>query len=109
MALAWEEPASRAVAARVAELRSNGHRLLVPSVFWLEVMNVLARRYRVEPAALLEALVELEAVGIETVEFDRPMLLLALDAGFRHGLTAYDAAYRAVADASDAQLLTGDA
>ncbi len=71
-------------------------------------MNVLGRRYRAEPPELLEALVELEAVGLETVELDRPMLLLALDAVVRHGLTAYDAAYLAVADAADARLRTGD-
>ena len=87
---------------------SEGRRLLVPSVFWLEVMNVLGRRYRADAPKLLEALVELEAVGLETVELDRPMLLLALDAVVRHGLTAYDAAYLAVADAADARLLTGD-
>jgi predicted nucleic acid-binding protein len=108
VSLSWEEPASRAVAARLCDLRAKGHRLLVPSVFWLEVMNVLGRRYRAEPPELLEALVELEAAGLETVELDRPMLLLALDAVARHGLTAYDAAYLAVADALGARLLTAD-
>jgi predicted nucleic acid-binding protein len=108
VAFAWDEPASREVAARLSALRSEGHRLLVPSVFWLEVMNVLGRRYRVEAPELLEALVELEAVGLETVELDRPMLLLALDAVVRHGLTAYDASYLAVAEVADARLLTGD-
>ena len=108
VALARDEPASREAAARLSELRSEGRRLLVPSVFWLEVMNVLGRRYRADAPKLLEALVELEAVGLETVELDRPMLLLALDAVVRHGLTAYDAAYLAVADAADARLLTGD-
>jgi predicted nucleic acid-binding protein len=108
VALAWEEPASREIGARISELRSEGHRLLIPSVFWLEVLNVLGRRYRAGPPELLEALVELEVVGLETVELDRPMLLLALDAVVRHGLTAYDAAYLAVADAADARLLTTD-
>ncbi len=37
------------------------------------------------------------------------MLLLALDAVVRHGLTAYDAAYLALAEAADADLLTADA
>ena len=106
VALARDEPASREAAARLSEFRSEGRRLLVPSVFWLEVMNVLGRRYRADAPELLEALVELEAVGLETVELDRPMLLLALDAVVRHGLTAYDAAYLAVADAADARLLT---
>ena len=109
VALARDEPASQESAARISELHSEGRRLFVPSVFWLEVINVLGRRYRAEPPQLLEALVELEAIGLETVELDRPMLLLALDAVARHGLTAYDAAYLALADAADARLLTGDA
>jgi hypothetical protein len=37
------------------------------------------------------------------------MLLLALDAMARHGLSAYDAAYLALAEAADADLLTADA
>ena len=42
-------------------------------------------------------------------DLDRPMLLLALDAVARHGLSAYDAAYLALAEAADAELLTADA
>ncbi len=37
------------------------------------------------------------------------MLLLALDAVARHGLSAYDATYLALAEAADAELLTADA
>jgi predicted nucleic acid-binding protein len=107
--LVWAEPASSRVARRVEELSGKGNRLVVPSVFWLEIVNVLGRRYHAPPQAILEAIVELEAAGLETVELDRPMLLLAIDAVVRHGLTAYDAAYLALADAVDAQLLTADA
>ena len=88
--------------------RRQGSRLLVPSLFWVEVVNVLGRRYRLTPADIVEAVVELEASGLETVELGRPMLLLAIDAVVRHGLTAYDAAYLALADAADARLLTAD-
>jgi predicted nucleic acid-binding protein len=90
-------------------LREAGNRFVVPSLFWLEIVNVLGRRYGGSPQAILEAVVELEAAGLETVEVDRPMLLLAIDAVVRHGLTAYDAAYLALADAADARLLTADA
>lgn len=92
----------------LARHRRAGAPLLVPSVMWLEVLNSLGRRHRLPPAAILEDLAELDALGMETVEMDRPMLLLALDAVARHGLTAYDAAYLALAEASDAQLLTVD-
>ena len=103
-----DEPNSLHISQRVHSLRGTGHRLVVPSVFWLEIVNVLGRRYHTPPEAILEAVVELEAAGLETVELDRPMLLLAIDAIVRHGLTAYDAAYLALADAADARLLTAD-
>lgn len=104
-----DEALSADVDARVHEAKQAGLRLLAPSLFWLEVMNVLGRRYQLQPDAVLEAMVELEAAGIETVDLDRPMLLLAMDAMARFGLTAYDAAYLALAEAADADLLTADA
>ncbi len=104
-----DEPASMEVSRLVHASRRAGRRLIVPPLFWLEVLNVLGRRYRLPPAVLLEALAELDAAGIETVDLDRPMLLLALDAVARHGLSAYDAAYLALAEAADAELLTADA
>jgi predicted nucleic acid-binding protein len=108
VAFVRDEPNSLHASRRVHGLRGTGHRLVVPSVFWLEIVNVLGRRYHAPPDAILEAVVELEAAGLETVDLDRPMLLLAIDAIVRHGLTAYDAAYLALADAADARLLTAD-
>jgi predicted nucleic acid-binding protein len=106
--LVRNELASSGISHQIHELR-EGHRLIVPFLFWLEIVNVLGRRYHAPPQAILEAVVDLESAGLETVELDRPMLLLAIDAVVRHGLTAYDAAYLALADAADAQLLTADA
>lgn len=94
---------------RLRTLKRRGGRLLVPAFFWLEIVNVLGRRYRLMPPAVLESIADLEAMALETVDIDRPMLLLALDAVARHGLTAYDAAYLALADAADARLMTADA
>ncbi len=108
ISLVRKEAISAESAATVAQHRRVGGRLLAPSVIWLEVLNSLGRRHRLPPAAILEDLAELDALGIETVELDRPMLLLALDAVARHGLTAYDGVYLALAEASDAQLLTAD-
>lgn len=108
VAFVRDEPNSLPISQKVHSLRRTGHRLVVPSVFWLELVNVVGRRYHAPPEAILEAVVELEAAGLETVELDRPMLLLAIDATVRHGLTAYDAAYLALADAADASLLTAD-
>ena len=100
----WEDARDRLRSARLPH-----GRVMVPSVFWLELLNVLARRYRLAPETILQAIAELDSLELETVDLDRPMLLLALDAVARHGLTAYDAAYLALAEWADAHLLTADA
>ena len=83
--------------------------MLVPPIFWLEIVNVLARRYRYPPAAIVEAVFELEQVGLATADVGRPGVLATIDAVARLGLTAYDAAYLVLAESADAQLLTADA
>jgi predicted nucleic acid-binding protein len=88
--------------------RSGGHQIVVPPHFWLEVINALSGRGRWTGAAVLEALVELERLGMTTVRLDRPLVLLALDLVERHGLISYDAAYLALAIQRDARLLTLD-
>jgi predicted nucleic acid-binding protein len=82
--------------------------LLVPPVFWLEIVNVLARRYRYQPPAIVEAVYELEQVGLSTAEVGRPGVLAVIDAVGRFGLTAYDAAYLVLAESWDVPLLTAD-
>jgi predicted nucleic acid-binding protein len=103
------EAASAEVSQTLLGMRQAGRRFLVPPLFWLEVLNVLTRRYRYEPHQALEALAELDAAGLETIELDRPMLLLALDVVAKYGLSAYDAACVALAETADADLLTADA
>ncbi|MEO8639512.1 MAG: type II toxin-antitoxin system VapC family toxin [Chloroflexota bacterium] len=95
----------------VVELRERsaaGGQLLVPAFFWLELVNVLIRRYRQRPGVVLEAIVDLENLRLESVALDRPQLLLTIDAMERGGLSAYDAAYLALAESASAQLLTTD-
>jgi predicted nucleic acid-binding protein len=81
----------------------------VPTLFWLEVVNVLAFRYRYAPAAIVEAVYELEQVGVITAEVGRPGVLAVIDAIGRRGITAYDAACLVLAESTDAMLLTADA
>jgi predicted nucleic acid-binding protein len=107
--LVRDDALSMEASQRLHEAKHEGRPLLAPTLLWLELMNVLTRHYRLGPDAVLEAMVELESGGVETIELDRPMLLLALDAVARFGLTAYDTAYIALADAADADLLTADA
>ena len=109
LALVLREPSAGRVTAALSRAQAANANLLVPSLLWLEVINALGRGRHLPPPRMLEALAELDALELETVDLDMPMLLLALDAVARHGLTAYDAAYLALADWADADLLTADA
>ena len=79
--------------------------VLVPSLLWLELLNVAARRLRWSREQL-EALAErLGALGFAVVEPE----LERVARWAAQGLTAYDAAYLAVAEQTGAQLITDDA
>lgn len=108
IAIVRREPGRQVALDLLRRRRQAGRRLLAPTLFWLELLNVLGMRYRLRPDAILEAVAELEAAAIETIDLDRPMLLLALDTMGRWQLSAYDAAYLAVAESYDGELLTAD-
>jgi hypothetical protein len=57
---------------------------------------------------VIEAIWETDELGIDTVPMDRPLLLVTIDLQARFGLSAYDAAYLALAETEDARLLTLD-
>lgn len=108
LAISLQEPTSERAEFILRERSLAGGALLVPAIFWLEVVNVLVRRHHQPPGLVLEEIVDLEGLGLESVELDRPQLLLTIDVVARHGLSAYDAAYLALAESADAQLLTAD-
>ena len=82
--------------------------LVVPSSFWTEIVNVLTKRHRQSGFEVIEALYELDALTIRSVEVDRPLLLDGLDLVERFGLTIHDAIYLALARSIRAQLATFD-
>jgi predicted nucleic acid-binding protein len=105
LGIVLREPGAQAARIRLVE---SAGRLLVPDHFWLEITNVLVRRYGRSVERVVSALRDLDELGLETVSPDRPAVLLGLDLMARHGLTAYDAAYLALAEIEDGALLTLD-
>lgn len=92
----------------VVNWREAATELVVPSHFWLEVTNALVRRHAQPPAEVVADFVNLDELGLTTVEPDRPQLLLALDHMVRSRLTAYDAIYLALALSINGRLATLD-
>ena len=104
----WFKPEDEA---RVAEARSLRReyeagtlRLSAPYLLPFEVLNALARRWR-WPAAELRAAAS--ALADLIVDYTQPDLL-AVTAWIGRGLSAYDAAYVAVAEQEGAPLVTAD-
>jgi predicted nucleic acid-binding protein len=99
--------AGHAGAARALRSAYEAGRLKVfaPRLLLLEVLNVIGRRWRWEASALAAAATALGALRIELTD-------PRLDDVARwtaRGLTAYDAAYVAVAEAAGVELVTDDA
>lgn len=104
----WLRPAGEAQVpeadAVLGAFESGRLRFLAPSLLPLEVVNAAGRKWR-WPAERLDALVEaLAGLRIELVEPRLP----AVARWTAEGLTAYDAAYVAVAEVSGALLVTAD-
>jgi predicted nucleic acid-binding protein len=102
------EPPASALLAFLRDTVAMGNIRLVPDCFWLEVVNVLIRRYRATPEKTIEAVRGIDDLSVESVRVDRPLLLVAIDLQARFGLSAYDASYLALAETEDARLLTLD-
>lgn len=85
-----------------------GTRLVVARSFWWEVVNALAIGHGYSGDRVLEAIHELEILGIESRDPDRGQLLLAISAIERFRLTAYDAQYLVLAETIVAPLATLD-
>jgi predicted nucleic acid-binding protein len=79
-------------------------RVAAPSLLWLEILNVAARRWQWEASRLEALAASLPDLGFELVDPD-PRGIARWAA---KGLTAYDAAYVAVAEEAELPLVTDD-
>jgi predicted nucleic acid-binding protein len=79
-------------------------RVLAPALLWLDLLNVAARRWRWTEAALDRLAATLPELGFELIEPE----LSAVARWTARGLTAYDAAYVAIAERAGAALVTDD-
>ena len=103
-----DEERPRWVDEAVTAARHDKLDLIAPTLMWVEVGNRLVRRDMTDEQAL-DAMLRVEAIGIETVELQRPIRLRAVQLGREHQLSMYDATYLAVAESTRAPLLTLDA
>ena len=92
----------------IAAWRASATELVVPAHFWLEITNVLGRRPGLGPQDVVAMFVDLDYLELQTIELDRPLVLLALDQMVRSGLTVYDAVYLALALSIKGRLATLD-
>ena len=72
------EIASRAVRRAFSSWSVGRSRLIVPRLFWLEIVNALGGRHRYPASEIAEALRELDELGLETVEIGRGPLPLKI-------------------------------
>src|SRR4029079_11640300 len=75
---------------------------------WLEIGNVLLRRYGFAPERIVGEMQTLDGFAIETIHIDRTLLLLLLDRMWSLNLSAYDAAYLAWTESMATSLVTLD-
>lgn len=78
--------------------------VFTPPLLGLEIVNVAGRRWGWSEAALVDLAAALDELGFEQTEPD--LLRVARWAG--RGLTAYDGAYVALAEATGTRLVTDD-
>lgn len=102
------EETSTAVRAKFAEWIRHGRTIVVPSLFWIEFVNVLGITRRLPGNLVLEAVHELDRFGLITMDVDRLHLVLTIDLMERHRLTAYDATYLALSTSLHGDLATLD-
>jgi predicted nucleic acid-binding protein len=87
-----------------ARFRAGELRVLAPSLLWLELLNVAGRRWGWSQTQLEALAAALPNLGFDVHEPQLPTVAHWVT----RGLTAYDAAYVAVAEDAGVKLITDD-
>ena len=109
MAAAWILPDEHSPAAEALMPRLPATPAQIPSLFWHEMRSLALaaeRRGRIAPGEAVNALARLRRLPLEDAGSGRDEAVLAL--AVRHTLSAYDAAYLALAIAQSVPLATLD-
>jgi predicted nucleic acid-binding protein len=108
VAARWLEPSGSPLTAPAQALledyESGRLSVVVPSLLFVELMNVAGRQWRWAEAALSELATRLETMFTDVV--DPQLSRIALWTA--RGLTAYDATYVALAEEREVRLVTDD-
>jgi predicted nucleic acid-binding protein len=99
------DPATKRARRIRSEFETGSLEVLAPSLLPLEILNVTGRRWGWGPEPLERLAAALDDLLFDLVEPPLPAVARWVGAG----LTAYDAAYVAVAEAAGAPLVTTDA
>ncbi len=107
--VAWFQPGRVPFSVHARRLRdayrSGSLHVLAPTLIALELLNVAGRRWRWPEPALIRFAEAIDDLAFELHDPDLP----AVARWTSRGLTAYDAAYVAVAESAGAPLITTDA
>lgn len=102
-----EEHAKQAL--RVYKNHIEGkEKITVPSLFFLEVANVLAVTPNISDAVMRNSLQDLNNIGIVIHSFSKANLLEAAHLAKKHKTTVYDMLYAVVAKEQKCTLITAD-
>lgn len=91
-------------------LMLSGNRIVAPDLIFAEMAHIAVRRVRHEGVPYAVASHAVQAIGKLLSEICpiAPFRRRAFDLGSRHGLSAYDAVYLALAESRGARLATAD-